>query len=169
MAPTNISQQTTTTALPLQGELARAAPQPRPLRAGNFRGPLQWALDGPGWRLVRLALDFLLLCLAATAALGGIHRLLYPQADAAPLLAMPPLVMLLFYLRGLYRRRLRALVLDGLVPVLSAVSVAAMAVAMIGIYANGSIPDHFVRSWLFAVLAVGTGRALLSVTQRWAR
>ena len=92
MAPTNISQQTTTTALPLQGELARAAPQPRPLRAGNFRGPLQWALDGPGWRLVRPALDFLLLCLAATAALGGIHRLLYPQADAAPLLAMPPLV-----------------------------------------------------------------------------
>src|SRR5207248_7143703 len=49
------------------------------------------------------------------------------------------------------------------------VSVAAMAVAMIGVYANGSIPDHFVRSWLFAVLAVGTGRALLSVTQRWAR
>ena len=45
----------------------------------------------------------------------------------APLLALPPLVMLLFYLRGLYRTRLRALVLDGIVPVLSGVSVAAMA------------------------------------------
>jgi len=77
--------------------------------------------------------------------------------------------MLLFYLRGLYRTRLRALVIDGLVPVLSAVSVAAMAVAMIGIYANGTIPDHFVRTWLLAVTTVGGGRALLSLTQRWAR
>ena len=82
---------------------------------------------------------------------------------------MPLLVMILFYLRGLYRTRLRALVLDGLVPVLSAVSVAAMAVAMIGIYANGAIPDHFVRTWLLAVLVVGGGRALLSLLQRWAR
>ena len=47
------------------------------------------------------------------------------------LLAMPVLVLLLFYLRGLYRTRLRALVLDGLVPVVSALSIAAMAVAMI--------------------------------------
>ena len=158
MAPTNISQQTTT-ALPLQGELARAAPQPMPLRRENLSGPLQWALDGPGWRLLRPALDFLLLWVAMTVALGGIHGLLYPQAVREPLLAMPPLVMLLFYLRGLYRARLRALVLD----------VAAMAVAMIGIYANGSIPHHFVSAWLLALFAVGSGRAALSLTQRWAR
>ena len=40
---------------------------------------------------------------------------------------------------------------------------------MIGIYANGAIPDHFVRTWLLAVLVVGGGRALLSLLQRWAR
>jgi exopolysaccharide biosynthesis polyprenyl glycosylphosphotransferase len=40
---------------------------------------------------------------------------------------------------------------------------------MIGIYANGQIPDHFVRSWLLAVATVGGGRALLSFAQRWAR
>ena len=168
MAPTNISQQTST-AVPLQAELARTAPQPRPLQRRILAGRLQWALEGSGWSVVRPALDFLLVCLAVTLAVGGVGGVVHPNAMRAPLLAMPLLVMILFYLRGLYRTRLRALVLDGLVPVLSAVSVAAMAVAMIGIYANGAIPDHFVRTWLFAVLAVGLGRALLSFTQRWAR
>src|SRR6266566_9751441 len=169
MAPTNITQQTSSTALPLQGELARAAPAPRPLQRRVLAGHLQWALEGPGWTLLRPALDFVLACVALTVAMGGVGAALDQDPHRMPLLAMPPLVMILFYLRGMYRTRLRALVLDGLVPVLSAVSVAAMAVAMIGIYANGTIPDHFVRTWLFAVLAVGSGRALLSLLQRWAR
>jgi exopolysaccharide biosynthesis polyprenyl glycosylphosphotransferase len=169
MAPTNITQQTST-ALPLQGELARSAPQPVPQqRMALLAGRLQWAMEGPGWSLLRPALDFVLVCAALTIAMGGAGGVLHPAALRMPLLAMPPLVMLLFYLRGLYRTRLRALVLDGVVPVLSAVSVAAMAVAMIGIYANGAIPDHFVRTWLLAVTTVGGGRVLLSVTQRWAR
>jgi exopolysaccharide biosynthesis polyprenyl glycosylphosphotransferase len=169
MAPTNITQQTTSTALPLQGELARAAPQPRPLQARILVGRLQWILEGSGWSLLRPALDFVLMCVAVTIAIGGVHQALHPAELGRPLLAMPPLVLLLFYLRGLYRTRLRALVLDGLVPVVSAVSIAAMAVAMIGIYANGEIPDHFVRAWLIALVAVGGGRAALSLTQRWAR
>src|ERR1700740_3438192 len=169
MAPTNITQQTSTTALPLQGELARAAPQPRPLQATVLGGRLQWALEGPGWTVLRPALDFALMCAAVTVALGGVHAALHPGAVRAPLLAMPALVLMLFYLRGLYRTRLRALVLDGLVPVVSAVSIAAMAVAMIGIYANSEIPDHFVRAWVIALVAVGGGRAALALTQRWAR
>jgi exopolysaccharide biosynthesis polyprenyl glycosylphosphotransferase len=168
MAPTNITQQTST-ALPLQGELARAAPQPRPLQRRILAGRLQWALEGPGWPVLRPTLDFVLMWVAVVVAMGGANGTLYPDARRMPLLAMPPLVMLLFYLRGLYRTRLRAPVIDGVVPVLSAVSVAAMAVAMIGIYANGTIPDHFVRTWLLAVAIVGGGRALLSFTQRWAR
>jgi exopolysaccharide biosynthesis polyprenyl glycosylphosphotransferase len=168
MAPTNITQQTST-ALPLQGELTRAAPQPRPLQRWILAGRLQWALEGPGWSVLRPALDFVLMWVAVIVAMGGVSGALRPEAVRAPLLAMPPLVMVLFYLRGLYRTRLRAPVLDGVVPVLSAVSVAAMAVAMIGIYANGEIPDHFVRSWLLAVATVGGGRALLSFAQRWAR
>ena len=168
MAPTNITQQTST-ALALQGELARSAPPPVPQQRRVLAGRLQWALEGPGWSVVRPALDFVLVCAALTIAMGGVGGVLHPAALRMPLLAMPPLVMLLFYLRGLYRTRLRALVIDGVVPVLSAVSVAAMAVAMIGIYANGTIPDHFVRTWLLAVTTVGGGRALLSLTQRWAR
>src|ERR1700736_2634451 len=106
MAPTNITQQTTTTALPLQGELARAAPQPQPLQARILGGRLQWALEGSGWTALRPALDFVLMCAAVTVALGGVHQALHPEAVRAPLLAMPGLVVLLFYLRGLYRTRL---------------------------------------------------------------
>jgi exopolysaccharide biosynthesis polyprenyl glycosylphosphotransferase len=170
VAPTNITQQTST-ALPLQGELARAAPrpQPHPQSIRILSGRLQWALDGPGWSVLRPGLDFVLMCIAVGITMGGLHGALHPSDVRMPLLAMPPLVMLLFYLRGLYRTRLRAPVLDGVVPVLSAVSVAAMTVAMIGIYANGTIPDHFVRTWLVAVATVGSGRALLSFAQSWAR
>ena len=79
--------------------------------------------------------------------------------------------MLLFYLRGLYRTRLRALLLDGVVPVVSAVSVAAMAVAMLGLFLNGHAPDQSTgcgrgcsRCSRWAL-----GRIALSLAQRWAR
>jgi exopolysaccharide biosynthesis polyprenyl glycosylphosphotransferase len=171
MNGTRITQQTTS--LPLTGQLpaARHAPGPRSARAGSFRGPLQLLLEEPGWSVVRPTVDFVLLCLATVLALGGTHAALHTAAVQAPLLAMPPLVMLLLYLRGLYRTRLRALVLDGLAPVVSAVSVAAMAVAMIGLFANGQVPSQadWVRGWLFALLAVGFGRIALALAQRWSR
>jgi exopolysaccharide biosynthesis polyprenyl glycosylphosphotransferase len=167
-----ISRQTSTT-LPLTGQLpaTRDAPQPHALRSGTFSGPLQWLLDGPGWDVLRPAVDFVLLCVALVLALGDVHGVLHVSALRAPLLAMPPLVMLLLYLRGLYRTRLRALVLDGVVPILSAVSVAAMTVTMLGLFANGQAPkqSEAVRSWLFALLAIGAGRMALSFAQRLAR
>jgi len=169
MDPTHISQQTTTT-LPLQGELSRDAPPPKALRDGNFSGTLQWALEGPGWDLLRPTIDFVLLWIAVVFALGGLSQTLHPSSLRAPILALPFLVMLLLYLRGLYRSRLRVLILDGLVPVISAVSVAAMAVAMVGLFANGRMPQStWVRAWLFGLVAVGAGRVGLSVAQRWAR
>ena len=173
MDPRHITRQTSTT-LPLSGQLPATrdvAPQPRALRSGAFSGPLQWLLDGPGWSILRPAVDFVLLCVAVALALGGVHGVLYVSGVRSPLLALPPLVMLLLYLRGLYRTRLRALVLDGVAPVLSAVSVAAMTVAMLGLFVNGRVPSQadWVRAWLFALLAVGGGRAALSLAQRWAR
>jgi exopolysaccharide biosynthesis polyprenyl glycosylphosphotransferase len=169
MARTPITQQTSTT-LPLQGEFSRAAPQPRTLSGGTFRGPLQWALEGSGWRVLRPAVDFAFLCVALLLALGA-HRTLHPGSTRAPLLALPLVVMLLFYLRGLYRTRLRALVLDGVVPVVSAISIGAMAVAVLGVFVNGHAPrqSEIVRVWGFALVAVGLGRIVLSFLQRWAR
>ena len=167
-----ISQQTSTT-LPLTGQLpvARDAPGPKALRGGIFGGPLQWLLEGPGWSVLRPAVDFVLLCAAVVLALGGMSGALHAPAVRAPLLLLPPLVMGLLYLRGLYRTRLRALVLDGVAPVVSAVSVAAMTVAMLGLFVNGRVPSQadWVRTWLFALLAVGAGRVVLSLAQRWAR
>jgi exopolysaccharide biosynthesis polyprenyl glycosylphosphotransferase len=167
-----ISQQTSTT-LPLIGQLpaARDAPGPRALRSGTFGGRLQWLLEGSGWSLLRPTVDFVLLCLAVVLALGGVGGTLHVSAVSAPLLLLPPLVMLLLYLRGLYRTRLRALILDGVAPVVSAVSVAAMTVAMLGLFVNGQVPSQsdWVKAWLFALLAVGAGRMVLSFAQRWAR
>ncbi len=111
------------------------------------------------------------MCLAVVIALGGVSGTLGTPAVTAPLLALPPLVVLLFGLRGLYRTRLRTLLLDGVVPVVSAVSVAAMAVAMLGLFTVGQVPSQsaWVRAWLFGIIAVGTGRVALSLAQRVAR
>jgi exopolysaccharide biosynthesis polyprenyl glycosylphosphotransferase len=169
--PRNPVTQQTTTTLPLRGELGRAAPLPRSLRGGTFGGNLQWALEGPGWRVLRPAVDLVLLCVAVVIAQGGVHATLHVDAIRAPILALPPIVMLLFYLRGLYRTRLRALVLDGVVPVISAVSIGAMTVAVLGLFMNGHAPAQTatVRAWLFALIAVGIGRIALSGAQRAAR
>jgi len=170
MAQTPVTQQTSTT-LPLHGELARAAPRPQASWEGTFGGPLQWALEGPGWGVLRPAVDFGLLCVAVVLALGGVRATLHVGYLRAPLLALPLVVMLLFYLRGLYRTRLRALVLDGVVPVVSAVSIAAMTVSMLGLFLNGHAPPQYagLRTWLFALVAVSLGRMILAFAQHWAR
>jgi len=170
MDPTRVTQQTSNT-ISLRGELTHDAPSPKALRGGTFQGRLQWALEGRGWGLVRPAVDFVLLSLAVIVALGGIESTLNVSPMRAPLLALPPLVLLLFYLRGLYRTRLRALVLDGVVPVLSGISVGAMAVAVLGMFLNDQVPSQsdWLRAWYLALIAVGLGRIALSFAQRWAR
>jgi exopolysaccharide biosynthesis polyprenyl glycosylphosphotransferase len=167
-----LTRQTTTPSLPLTHRApTRLAPGPRSARAGSFRGPLQLLLEEPGWSVVRPAVDFVLLCAAVVLALGGVGGTLHASAVSAPLLALPALTMVLLYLRGLYHTRLRALILDGLAPVVSAVSVAAMAVAMVGLAVNGRMPPqaNWVRTWLFALLALSVGRAVFALAQRLAR
>ncbi|HST56502.1 MAG TPA: exopolysaccharide biosynthesis polyprenyl glycosylphosphotransferase [Solirubrobacteraceae bacterium] len=173
MSRPRISQQTSSSALPLTGPVAggRDTPALEPARTDIFSGPLQWLLDGPGWDILRPAVDFVLLCAAVLIAVGGIGSIEHLSAVRAPLLALPPLVLLLLHLRGLYRTRLRALVLDGLVPVTSGVSVAAMAVAMLGIFLNGRTPpqSEWVQTWLFALVGVAGGRMALALAQSYAR
>ncbi|HWX96782.1 MAG TPA: exopolysaccharide biosynthesis polyprenyl glycosylphosphotransferase, partial [Solirubrobacteraceae bacterium] len=119
----------------------------------------------------RPIVDLTLLYAAVIAAMGGLSRAINPPPLRAPLLLLPVIVTLLFYLRGLYRTRLRALVLDGVVPVVAAVSVATMAVSMFGLYVNGHPPPQWqgIRAWLFALVAVCLGRVVLALAQRWAR
>ncbi len=167
-----ISRQTSTT-LPLTGQLPvrRDAPFPHTLQRGAFKGPLQWLLEGAGWRVLRPALDLLLMYVGVAVALGGVAAPFEVSALRAPLLALPPIALALLYLRGLYRTRLRALILDGVVPVISAVSVGAVAVAMLGMLFNGEIPSQsdWLQAWLFALLGLGLGRIAMTLTQRFAR
>jgi exopolysaccharide biosynthesis polyprenyl glycosylphosphotransferase len=168
----DISRQTSTT-LPLTGQLPvrRDAPFPHSLQRGAFKGPLQWLLEGAGWRVLRPTVDLLLMYVGVIVALGGVGAALEVSAARAPLLVLPPTALLLLYLRGLYRTRLRALLLDGVVPVISAVSVGAVAVAMVGILANGEMPrqSDWLEAWLFVLLGLGLSRIALTFTQRLAR
>jgi exopolysaccharide biosynthesis polyprenyl glycosylphosphotransferase len=170
MNRTGITQQTSTT-ISLRGELVHDAPVPKAAPSATFSGPLQWTLEGLGWRVLRPTVDFALLCGAVIVALGGLRATGRIDAQDAPLLTLPPLVLVLFYLRDLYRTRLRALVLDAIVPVVSTVSVAAMAVAVLGRFVNGAMPaqSQWLRAWLFSLVAVAAGRMLLAGTQRYAR
>lgn len=167
-----VSRQTSTT-LPLTGQLPvrRDAPFPHHLKRGRFHARLQWLLEGAGWQLLRPAVDLLLMYLGVVIAFGGLYATVHPSAANLPLLLLPPVASTLLFLRGLYRTRLRALILDGVVPVLSAVSVAAMAVATLGKVAVGDMPsqDMWIQAWLLALLGLGLGRVALSFAQRYAR
>jgi exopolysaccharide biosynthesis polyprenyl glycosylphosphotransferase len=167
-----ISRQTSTS-LPLTGQLPvrRDTPFPHSLHRGTFKGPLQWLLEGVGWSVLRPSVDLLLMYLGVIVALGGFGATFGVSAASAPLLVLPPVALLLLYLRGLYRSRLRALLLDGVVPVISAVSVGAVAVAMVGVLLNGSMPaqDDWLEGWLFVLLGLGLSRIALTLIQRFAR
>jgi exopolysaccharide biosynthesis polyprenyl glycosylphosphotransferase len=171
MDRTRITQQKPTTTPPPRGESAQPPPLPKDLWSGAFQRRLQWALEGPGWGILRSAVDFVLVCAAVVLALGGVNPAVEVSADTAPLLALGPLVLLLFHVRGLYRPRLRVMVLDGVLAVLGCVSVAAMAVAVLGMLLNGQLPaqSEWLEAWFLAVLGVGLGRAALSYAQRRAR
>jgi exopolysaccharide biosynthesis polyprenyl glycosylphosphotransferase len=121
--------------------------------------------------VLRPLVDLLLMYVGVVAALGGVGATLGVSTVDAPLLVLPPIALLLLYLRGLYRTRLHALILDGVVPVISAVSVGAMAVAMVGVLANGHVPsqDDWMEAWIFALLGLGLGRITLTYAQRFAR
>ena len=167
MSRTRITQQTTTSVPVGTHAGVRSAPRPRYSPASTFTGVMQRLLEGAGWTVIRPAVDLAMLCLAVALALDGLSV----TGVRAPLLLLPPLVMVLLFLRGLYRTRMRSLLLDGVVPILSAVSVAAMTVAMLGFFLNGEIPSQsvWVRAWLFALVGVGLGRIVLTGAQRWAR
>jgi exopolysaccharide biosynthesis polyprenyl glycosylphosphotransferase len=167
-----ISRQTSTT-LPLTGQLPvrRDAPFPHSLQRGAFKGPLQWLLEGFGWSVLRPTVDLLLMYVGVIVALGGPGATLEVSSLSAPVLVLPPFALALLYLRGLYRSRLRALLLDGVVPVVSAVSVGAVAVAMVGMLINARMPNQsdWLRAWLFVLLGLGFSRVALTLSQRFAR
>ncbi|MGZ4276228.1 MAG: exopolysaccharide biosynthesis polyprenyl glycosylphosphotransferase [Solirubrobacteraceae bacterium] len=92
-------------------------------------------------------------------------------SDSAVIFAFPPLVMGMLAARGLYRWRLRVSVLDGVAPLVGAVSFATMMLVVIDLYvaradlATGVYP----HVWVLSLLFVGLGRLAAVGAQHAAR
>jgi exopolysaccharide biosynthesis polyprenyl glycosylphosphotransferase len=119
---------------------------------------------------LRPSLDLLGLTLAVLIALQWPNEPV-PLRQGWPLLLYPPLVMGLLLVRGMYERRLRPTILDGVTPIAGSISVAAMAVLALEVYVaevpiQAGVTAHL---WAGAVLAVGGGRAGLLGVQRHLR
>jgi exopolysaccharide biosynthesis polyprenyl glycosylphosphotransferase len=121
------------------------------------------------WRFLRPALDAI--CLAASVLLA----LRWPHDPVGlstgwPLLLFPPMVMLLLLVRGMYEQRLRPTVLDAVVPIAGSVSISAMFVVVLQVYAGGttvsSVATHL---WAASMVSVGAARFALLAVQRVAR
>jgi len=128
-------------------------------------------LEGRGWSWLRLGVDVLMALIAVLAAIGGAEAAGVPTEGASVLFALPPLVVATLWMRGLYRREVRTVVLDAIAPVVGAVSIAAMLIVTCTYFLD-STADHgglIARAWLFTAAFVVAGRAGLVLTQRQAR
>ncbi|WP_187369310.1 sugar transferase [Baekduia soli] len=119
---------------------------------------------------LRPGLDLLGLVFAVVVALRWPQEPV-PFSEGWPLLVFPPLVMVLLLVRGMYERRLRPTILDGVVPIAGSVSVAAMAAVVIESYLVRSqfAPAVTAHLWAVAMVTVGGTRAALLGVQRLAR
>jgi exopolysaccharide biosynthesis polyprenyl glycosylphosphotransferase len=119
---------------------------------------------------LRPVLDALCLVGALVLALRWPHEPV-PLSEGWPLLFFPPVVMLLLLLRGMYEQRLRAAVLDSVVPIAGSVSIGAMSVVMLQVYFGGVVTVSSVAAhlWAVAMLSVGAERVVLLGVQRVAR
>ena len=136
-------------------------------RAADDRGWIAWLLDGEGWRWLRPAVDALMLTLAVIVALRWPDEPV-DASSAWPLVAFPPAVMGMLALRGMYSRRLRISILDGVAPVVSAISLGAMALvaAELYLFSQQLQTAVLVHLWGAAVVGVGTGRIAGAWAQR---
>ena len=123
------------------------------------------------WRFLRPLLDAAGLVVALLVAFRWPHEPV-TLADGWPLLLFPPLVMLLLLIRGMYERRLRPTILDGVVPIAGSISIAAMFVVVLQVYAAGTtetVSSVAAHLWAVAMVTVGGGRVGLLGVQRVAR
>jgi exopolysaccharide biosynthesis polyprenyl glycosylphosphotransferase len=122
------------------------------------------------WRFLRPLLDAVGLAASLVLALRWPHEPV-PLSEGWPLLLFPPLVMLLLLVRGMYERRLRPTILDGVVPIAGSVSVAAMFVVVLEVYVSGTgtVSSMVAHLWAGAMLGLGGERVALLGVQRVAR
>jgi exopolysaccharide biosynthesis polyprenyl glycosylphosphotransferase len=129
-----------------------------------------WLLDGSGWTWLRPCSDLLALTLAAIVTLRWPGEPV-PASAAWPIVAFPAITMAMLAARGMYRRRMRVRILDGVVPVVGSVSIAAISAALLDVYAFGGRLDSAVlgHAWLLGTATVGLFRITAVFAQRRAR
>src|SRR4051812_1793177 len=111
---------TNPTQLPVEAHAevpVRLAPRPRPVPARHGGLTADWLFEGPGWPRLVVTGDALLLALAVAAALLGAKAADVPLDAKWSVLLYPLLVVALLALRGMYRRRLRTVLLDTIGPI----------------------------------------------------
>jgi exopolysaccharide biosynthesis polyprenyl glycosylphosphotransferase len=122
------------------------------------------------WRFLRPLIDAVCLAGSLVLALRWPHEPV-PLGEGWPLVLFPPLVMLLLLIRGMYERRLRPTILDGVVPIAGSISIAAMFVVVLQVYAGGTTTVSSVAAhlWAVAMVSVAGARIGLLGVQRVAR
>jgi exopolysaccharide biosynthesis polyprenyl glycosylphosphotransferase len=132
---------------------------------------INWALDGSGWVPLVASIDGV--GAAAGTALATVAYSHHPGLSHrwVELLLMPVLTVSIFYLRGLYRIRIRPLLLDWLLPTVGATALAALAVIALSEVVGAALPTErvWLSAWAYALLFVVVGRSLLFYLQGLAR
>jgi exopolysaccharide biosynthesis polyprenyl glycosylphosphotransferase len=123
------------------------------------------------WSLARLALDSGMLLAAALAASFGSQAASVDPAPAGWLALFGVLVVAACAARGMYRPRLRADILDDLRGVVTATSIAAMAVLTLRevLTEPADLSAQSLRPWVFATVYLAAGRVVLHWSRAQAR
>jgi len=124
-----------------------SAPQAdQPLRLATRREVVrsrlsaEWLLDGAGFGWLRFAVDLIMLGLAVVAAIVGARAARVSLDGEVALYAFPLLTVALLYVRGMYKQRLVTSILDGIAPVISSISVAAMVCIAVVAFSDPGAP-----------------------------
>src|SRR3954451_1571684 len=91
--------------------------EPVPPRGGGGQprlSSIERLLDGIGWAWLRLGVDPAMLALAVGAGMVAAGAAGVPREAEPALILLPPLVVGALYLRGMYKRRIRVAILDGI-------------------------------------------------------
>lgn len=152
------------------GTAGTAVPALRTVALGPRASVLQQLLDGEGWGSLRPTLDALGLVFAVLATIYWPDETI-AWDSAWPLAVYPLPVLALLWLRGMYDRRLRATVLDGVSPVVGSISIATMVLVALEVYgASDKLePGALTHIWALSIIGVGGPRIALVGAQRYAR
>jgi exopolysaccharide biosynthesis polyprenyl glycosylphosphotransferase len=150
----------------------RPAPQATPPSAAPAADPWRRRLfEGRGWKLLRIGMDATLLALGNVAAILGA-----PAAGAALegdmlIWVLPPAVIGLLAVRGLYRDKIQMRLSDGLGAVVAATSLASISLIAAATLLSPATDQAplIARAWLLGTAYVVAGRTLLGWAQHRAR